>query len=116
VTRLPLHPIDELAAHLADEGYTVRRELRFDRRGRAWKFDLALPDLRVAVEYEGGTHSGGRHTSPLGYADDCEEYNQAVLQGWRVLRFTADHVRRGLHVTQTLELLRDLGAKGGDAP
>ena len=46
----------------------------------------------VAAEIEGGTWVKGRHNRPKGFADDCEKYNVALLRGWRVLRFTADHV------------------------
>lgn len=68
-------------------------EHRFDA-SRRWRFDFAWPALMLAVEVEGGTRSGGRHTRGDGYANDCEKYNAATLQGWRVLRFTADHLRQ----------------------
>ena len=54
---------------------------------RRWRFDYAWPDLKLAVEYEGGTWSGGRHTRALGYAKDCEKYNEAALLGWKVFRY-----------------------------
>jgi very-short-patch-repair endonuclease len=55
--------------------------------GRRWRFDWAIPALRLAVELEG---IGGlsRHTSITGYTKDCEKYNAAAAQGWCVLRFT----------------------------
>ena len=43
----------------------------------------------AAVEIEGGTWSGGRHTRGAGYEADCIKYNIATLKGWRVLRFTS---------------------------
>lgn len=59
---------------------------------RKWRFDyILLPeDLKIAVEYEGGIFTGGRHTKGNGYAKDCEKYNAAVLMGWRILRYTVD--------------------------
>lgn len=66
-------------------------EHRFDRV-RKWRFDFAWPSRMLAVEVEGGTHSGGRHTRGAGYAADCEKYNAATISGWRVLRFTSDHL------------------------
>jgi very-short-patch-repair endonuclease len=66
-------------------------EHRFDAV-RKWRFDFAWPSRMLAVEVEGGTHSGGRHTRGAGYAADCEKYNAATISGWRVLRFTGDHL------------------------
>ena len=55
---------------------------------RRWRFDYAWPEKYLAVEIEGGTWVGGRHTRGVGYEKDCEKYNTAVSLGWRVLRFT----------------------------
>lgn len=63
-------------------------EHRFDEQhGRKWRFDFAWPDHKVALEVEGGVFSGGRHVRGAGFKADCEKYNAAVMQGWRVLRF-----------------------------
>lgn len=58
---------------------------------RRWRFDHAYVSLKVAVEYEGGIWTGGRHTRGIGYKKDCEKYNAAVKLGWRVLRYTVSH-------------------------
>lgn len=57
--------------------------------GRAFRFDLAWPNLRLAVEIEGGLYieGGGRHNRARGYENDLVKYNVAALLGWRVLRF-----------------------------
>jgi len=67
----------------------IKREYKFceDRR---FRFDLALPSYMIAVEYEGGVHSGGRHVRGKGYATDCKKYNLAAMYGWTLLRFTSD--------------------------
>lgn len=70
------------------------REFRFDAK-RKWRFDFCWPERKVAVEVDGGTFSGGRHSRGLGYEKDCEKINSAVLQGWRVLRMTSRMVRDG---------------------
>jgi very-short-patch-repair endonuclease len=57
---------------------------------RRWRFDLAWPDLLLAVEVEGGVWTGGRHTRGRGYIEDCRKYNAAALAGWAVLRYTSD--------------------------
>jgi len=77
---------------LAPDAPAPAREYRF-ASPRRWKFDFAWPDARLAVEIEGGTWSGGRHTRGAGYANDCTKYNAAVLEGWRVLRYTTLHFK-----------------------
>jgi very-short-patch-repair endonuclease len=55
---------------------------------RQFRFDFAWPQYKVAVEIEGGIYGKGGHNSINGFIKDCEKYNQAVLAGWRVLRYT----------------------------
>jgi len=92
----------------------VQAEFRF-HEVRQWRFDWAVPELRVAVEYDGHGTTGrmkrkgpqaeasgdaagaaagdavGGHGSVGGLAKDAEKGNAAALAGWRVLRFTALH-------------------------
>jgi very-short-patch-repair endonuclease len=78
------------------------REHRFDAF-RRWRFDFAWPTTelpgqpgrRLAVEVEGGRWGRGRHMRPMGFAGDCDKYNEAAMQGWLVLRFTDNQVRSG---------------------
>ena len=84
-----------LALHLRAHGVPEPvREHRFDAV-RRWRFDFSWPWAKVAVEVEGGTWSGGRHTRPSGFAADLEKYNAAALAGWRVLRFDGHAVKSG---------------------
>lgn len=62
---------------------------------RKWRFDLAWPDCMLAMEIEGGSWIGGRHTRGAGFAEDCIKYAEATLLGWRVLRFTVQQVGDG---------------------
>ena len=62
---------------------------------RRWRFDWAWPEHLLAVEYEGGVFGQGRHTRGKGYSNDCLKYNNAVLMGWKVLRFTLEHINDG---------------------
>lgn len=79
------------------------RELRF-APPRRWRFDLCWPspEHRLACEVDGGVFVGGRHTSGVGYTNDCQKLNEAVVLGWRVLRFTPAMVHDGTAV-QTIE-------------
>jgi len=80
-------------------------EFRF-HPSRKWRFDRAWPELRLAVEIDGGTLNNGRHTRPAGYAEDCDKLNTAALMGWTVLRFTGEHVRQGQAFAVVAEALR----------
>lgn len=64
---------------------------------RKFKFDFAWPDYKVAVEMEGGTYTGGRHTRPKGFENDCEKYNLAAEGGWIVLRYTGRMLKNDPH-------------------
>lgn len=84
-------PLETQFAFLWDKHYpelSPEREFRFDLV-RMWRFDFAWPKHGVAVELEGGIFASGRHTRGMGFVQDCEKYNAAVRQGWRVLRYTS---------------------------
>jgi len=56
------------------------------------RFDFAWPEIKLAVEVEGGTWIKGRHSRPVGFARDAKKYNRAVIAGWRIIRATSDMV------------------------
>jgi very-short-patch-repair endonuclease len=100
-------PADLLAFHIRAHALPdPETEHRFDPN-RRWRFDFAWPTESLAVEVEGGswTRGGSRHTSPAGFAADCEKYNRATLAGWRVLRVTTDQIREGLAIQWVMEAL-----------
>lgn len=76
---------------LRSAGFKPVSEYRFSKV-RAFRFDIALPDERIAVEYEGIFSDTSRHTTVGGYSRDCEKYNLAVVERWRVLRYTANMI------------------------
>ena len=71
---------------------------------RRWRFDYANEQFKIAIEIEGGVWTGGRHTSGSGFTADMEKYNEAVLHGWFLLRFTPDQMTK----TATYETIRRL--------
>ena len=63
-------------------------ELEFDET-RKFRFDWAIPSLKIAIEYEGIFSKKSRHTTITGFTNDCTKYNLALRNGWKVLRYTA---------------------------
>lgn len=61
---------------------------------RKWRFDFADVDNKIAVELEGGIWINGRHNRGKGYESDIEKYNEALILGWRVLRYTSSFAIR----------------------
>lgn len=78
---------------------------------RKWRFDFCWPDQMVALEVEGGVFGPriGRHTSPVGFHKDCDKYNAATVDGWRVLRVTSKHIQGG----EVIPLLESALARPG---
>ena len=74
---------------LIDQGIKFEKEYMFHPR-RKWRFDFAIVEKKIAIEYE-GIFGGGksRHTTVSGYTADSEKYNEAAKLGWKVLRYTA---------------------------
>ena len=68
------------------------REYRFIK-DRRFRFDIAIPQHKIAIEFEGGVFTGGRHTRGKGYVNDSKKYNLATMHGWKLLRFTTDITR-----------------------
>lgn len=63
---------------------------------RKWRFDFAWPDMKLAVEVEGGTEWGdSRHSKGDGFDKDAEKYNTAAAMGWTLFRFSAKMIRTG---------------------
>ena len=83
------------------------REHRFHET-RKWRFDFAYPAQKLAIEVEGGVWSGGRHTRGSGFTNDCEKYNAALMNGWRVYRCTPDMIKKGIVVADLSILLGKL--------
>lgn len=83
-----------LMALLEAEGVpTPVTEYRFHTE-RRWAFDLAWPDLRLAVEMDGGGWIRGGHSRELGMQKDAEKRNAAQCLGWIVLVVTPTMIDR----------------------
>ena len=66
---------------------------------RRFKFDVAVfyKNIKIAIEYEGlsfrDPEAKSGHTTLVGYTSNCTKYNLAVIEGWRLLRYTAMNYR-----------------------
>lgn len=69
-------------------GMDYQKEFRF-HPVRKWRFDFAIPEIKLAIEYEGIIADKSRHTNIKGYTEDANKYNEAQKLGWKVLRYTA---------------------------
>ena len=88
-----------LAGQLDARGIGYERELMLIPK-RRFRFDFLLAQFALVIEVEGGTWSGGRHTTGAGFRSDCFKYNSALELGYRVLRYTTDMVTRGEAIAQ----------------
>lgn len=59
---------------------------------RKWRFDYALPELKIAIEVDGGVFTGGRHSGGIGQVKDMEKMNYAASLGWLVFHFIPDEM------------------------
>lgn len=106
-------------SHLEDTFLTYWRQIAPDAPApereykpsaiRRWRCDFAWPDKMLALEVQGGTWTGGRHSRGNGQRADYEKHNELVLMGWRVLYCTSDMLTDDPHtlIAQIVKLLRD---------
>ncbi len=59
---------------------------------RKWRFDYAWPEIKLALEEDGGIwrKGGGAHSHPSNIERDIEKGNAAALLGWRILRYAPE--------------------------
>ena len=67
------------------------KEYKFDK-DRKWRADYAWPNIKLAVELEGGIYTKGRHVRGKGYENDLEKYNSMIINGWVLLRYTPSKI------------------------
>ena len=69
---------------------------QFEVRTRAglFRLDLALPELKIAIEYDGREV----HDREDAFVNDRRRQNALVAEGWVVLRFSAADLRGGARV------------------
>lgn len=78
----------EITKALQNANIAYETEYRFDE-ARKFRFDIAIPEKLIAIEYEGIFSTKSRHTSFEGYTRDATKYNLAASKGWKIYRYTA---------------------------
>ncbi|KUJ54012.1 hypothetical protein [Chryseobacterium aquaticum] len=86
---------------LKKSGLDFKEEYQFDEV-RKFRFDWAIEEYRIAIEYEGIFSEKSGHTTISGYTKDITKYNLATKLGWKILRYTADNY---LEIENDLKLL-----------
>jgi hypothetical protein len=99
-----------LSSWCRTEGYPEPEPEFLFHPSRLWRFDLAWKEEMIALEIEGGTRQGGRHTRHKGYSEDAIKYSEAALLGWCVLRCTSEQIAEGRHFVY---LERAFAMRGG---
>lgn len=82
--------------------------------GRKFRFDCANVSDKIAVEIEGGIWMPkGAHNTGIAMSKDMEKYNLAVLEGWKVLRYSPETLRnRSWQIIRDIRTLCGYDAKG----
>ncbi len=93
-----------------------KRQYVFHKR-RKWRMDFAWPELKIAVEIQGGGFMrrrgkggrGGGHNTAIGQAKDYEKHREAAVDGWILLPFNSHELQAKLDkgkVTKTGKIKR----------
>jgi very-short-patch-repair endonuclease len=83
---------DTLSFQLRAAKIEHQREVRLIP-GRQFRTDVLIG--RLAIECDGATWSGGRHTRGSGVETDCEKQNLLVALGYRPMRVTRQQIEDG---------------------
>lgn len=75
------------------EGWVMELTFDADTGGRKWRLDFAWPDLKLAVEVDGGVHRLADR-----FDSDIDKHNALVLAGWLYLRFDPERIKSGTAV------------------
>ena len=61
---------------------------------RRWRADFAFPEIKLAIEIEGGVWvgGGGRHNRASGFLKDLEKYDALTELGYYLLRYQPNKI------------------------
>lgn len=88
IRKKPESKVTEMMLLLRLAGIEFETEYKFHPK-RKWRLDIAIPEAKIGIEYEGIFSKKSRHTTISGFTGDIEKYNAAASLGWTILRYTA---------------------------
>jgi len=94
------------AAHTVGLGQGVRQRLN-EAGLQDWRFDFAWPQVKIAVEIEGGIFDRRAHGSIKGILHDIDKYNAATYLGWTIIRLHSKILNDESKLCFELRRLRD---------
>ena len=80
--------------HLKQKKIDYTKEYKF-LDNRKFRIDYYIKKYKLAIEFEGGVWTGGRHNRVTGFIKDIEKYNLIALSGIWLLRVTTGTVADG---------------------
>jgi len=81
---------DRVYGWIVDSGLEAPlRQVQVMLGSTVWILDMAYPDRKIAIEFDGYDYHGRRHR----FDSDAARYDELVLAGWTVLRVTSKHGR-----------------------
>lgn len=105
-----VNPISKFLNQLRDE---IPMDIQFPVKeyqfmnSRNWRFDWALVDLKIGIEYQGGmlmVKSG--HSSIMGQSRDWEKFNEAQIRGWIVICVNPKTIDNGTAIEQLIRAIK----------
>ena len=114
--------LEQFASLLTKHGVKFEREYPFKKfyvehvlvklKRNKYRFDLAIPDRKMAFEIDGGLYikGGGAHNSATGYKKDRRRDIVAMVYGWKVYRIPRDWLtdKKGQPYLDLLEMLGEI--------
>jgi very-short-patch-repair endonuclease len=73
--------------------FCIEKEIQFEKEyrfhvKRKFRFDFALPEYKIGIEYDGLNSEKSGHTTLTGFTKDTEKRNLATSLGWQVFNYT----------------------------
>lgn len=91
---------DDFTLWLGLHGFAAEVPFRGLSGTRRWRFDFALPERMIALEYDGlgrgdDQSARGGHETRAGLVRDARKGNEAQLCGWTLIRCHATTIESG---------------------